>query len=148
MSKITIARALTARVGARVVRLATIITFIAFGVWVVITAGLVYAFTPWWWLLLLPALTLLVIFLLARLVIRFILRRIHADQLSKTQSDALDGFVDKIQALLEARATPPWVFAAICIKDLLLHRDITTVKSIISSTTSLRSDYQALEKLF
>jgi hypothetical protein len=148
MRSITIARALTARISLRVLRLATMIVAIVFGVWLVVTAALVYFFSPWWWLLLVPAVVLLAIVTIIRLVVRFIIGRIHGGRMSKQQAEALDGFVDKIQALLEARATPPWMFAAICIKDLLIHRDVTTIKSIIGSTTTLKRDYQELEKLF
>ncbi|MBC7512259.1 hypothetical protein H7142_01185 [Candidatus Saccharibacteria bacterium] len=148
MSKVMVARALTARIGLRVVRMLTTVVYIGLGIWLAVTIGLVYVFTAWWWLLLVPAFVLLAIFLVVRLIVRIILRRIHTERLSKIQSAALDGFIDKIQALLEARATPPWVFAAICIKDLLIHRDVSTVRSIISSTASLRSDYRQLEKLF
>lgn len=148
MSSITIARALTARISLRVIRLASIIATVVFGLWLLLTACLVYLFTPWWWLLLLPAIVFAVIFVIIRLFIRFIISRIHTELLTKPQAQALDGFVDKVQALLEARATPPWMFALICIKDLVLHRDVTTIKSIISSTTTLKRDYQELEKLF
>lgn len=148
MSSLSIARALTARIGLRVIRLATIIVVIVLGVWLAVTIGLVYTFSPWWWLLLTPAVLLLIFFFIVRLIVRFIILRIHGEQLSAEQSMTLDGFVDKIQALLEARATPPWMFAAICIKDLIIHRDITTIKSIINSTTTLKRDYQELEKLF
>ena len=148
MSKVTVARALTARTGLRVVRLDTILALSIFGAWLLLTNGLVYFFSPWWWLLLIPALLLLAAFVAVRFIVRLVISRIHAEQLTKPQTEALDGFVDKIQALLEARATPPWVFALICIKDLLLHRDVTTIKSIISSTTHLQRDYKELEKLF
>lgn len=148
MSKVTVARALTARAGLRVIRLATIIVLSIFGAWLLLTVSLVYFFSPWWWLLLMPALLLLGAFVIVRFIVRLVIRRIHAEQLTKPQIEALDGFVDKIQALLEARATPPWIFALICIKDLLLNRDVTTIKSIINSTTHLKRDYQELEKLF
>lgn len=148
MSSVSIARALTARIGLRVIRIATLLVAIVFGVWLALTIGLVYAFSPWWWLLLAPALLILFVFIVVRLIVRFILRRIHTEPLTTQQSKALDSFVDKIQALLEARATPPWMFAAICIKDLIIHRDIMTIKSIIGSTASLKRDYQELDKLF
>lgn len=148
MSSVTVARALTARTGLRVVRLVSLIAAVVFGAWLLLVISLVYFFSPWWWFLLLPAGVLAVLFVLIRLFIRFIIGRIHAERLSQPQIQALDGFVDKIQALLEARATPPWVFALICIKDLVLHRDVTTIKSIISSTATLKHDYQELEKLF
>ena len=148
MTSLTLGRALTARIATRFLRLATFIILGLF-VAVLLTCGLLaYFFSAWWWLLIIPFVILLAIFMVLRLFIGLVIRRIHSERLSPAQADAMDGFTDKIQALLEARATPPWMFVAICIKDLVLHRDITTVKSIVNSTATLKRDYQELEKLF
>ncbi len=148
MTKITVARALTARVARRAVRLATLMALGVFGIIVIIAAGLAYFFSPWWWLLVLPFVVLLSIFAVVRLLIMVLIRQIHGERTTKVQTDALDGFVDKIQQLLEARATPPPLFVAITIKDLLIHRDITTIKKLIADTSGLKRDYEALERLF
>ncbi len=148
MTKLTVARALTARVARRAVFLATVMAAGIFGLIVLIAAGLAYFFSGWWWVLVLPFAFLLSLFLVARLLIILLIRQIHGNRMTKAQTEALDGFVDKIQQLLEARATPPPIFVAITIKDLVIHRDITTIKKLIADTAGLRRDYDALEKLF
>lgn len=148
MSKISFGRAFTAYVAQRVIRLATQIAVLIFVASVVASALLVYFFSPWWWLLAVPFAVLLIMFLVVRIILGFIIRRIYPSKFTATQATDLKSFVDKIQSLLEARATPPWVFVAVSIKDLLLHRDVVTIKAIITDTSSLKSDYKALEKLF
>lgn len=148
MSRLTAPRALTAHIANRFIRIAT---FIAVGIFLtvlLICALLAYYFSAWWWLLLVPFIPLFVLFLIARVIVKFIVRKIHAEHLRKDQKQALDEFTDKIERLIEARGTPPVFFVIISIKDLLLHRDITTIKELIKDTTSLRRDYQQLEALF
>lgn len=60
----------------------------------------------------------------------------------------MDEFIDKIQAALEARATPLPLTVIICLKDILFHRDVVTVKKLIKDTAGLRKDYAEIEKLF
>lgn len=148
MSKLIVARALTARFARRIVRIVTVAAVIALtalfvGVWL-----LAHFFSTWWWLLLIPVLLLAGVFLIVRLIAWFILSRIHVGQLTSTQSEALDAFIEKLEQAIEARATPWPIIALICVKDLILHRDLTTVRRIIKETVGLRRDYQHLETLF
>ena len=148
MPRLTAARALTAHIASRFIRLAT---FIALGIFIavfVLCWVLAYFFTGWWWLLLIPFIFLLSIFLIVRLLVLFFVRRIHAEHLRPDQRKALDNFTEKLERLIEARGTPPIFFVFISIKDLLIHRDITTIKELIRDTTSLKRDYQELEQLF
>ena len=148
MAKLTVARALTARVAQRVIRIATII---AAGVLVVVfgaTWALAYFFSAWWWLLIVPFVFVFSVFLVVRLFVVLVIRRIHSERISKQQRDALNDFSDKVQAALEARATPLPVIVLISIKDLVFHRDITTIKKLISDTAGLRAGYKNLETLF
>lgn len=148
MAKLTIARALTARVAQRVILIATFIATAVFVAIFFLTWALAYFLSGWWWLLIVPFVFLFVLFLVIRLFVVLIVRQIHSERMSKTQRQALDDFVDKLQALIEARATPLPIVIAICIKDLLFHRDVTTVKKLINDTAGLRRDYADLEKLF
>ena len=148
MPHITAARALTAHLARRFVRLATVVALSIFLAILVLCALLSYFFSGWWWLLLIPFTFLFVVFLVLRLVLRFIVGKIHTQDLSRAQRQALDEFTDKLERLVEARGTPPFLFVLITIKDLLLHRDITTIRSVISDTTTLRRDYATIERLF
>ncbi len=148
MAKLTAARALTAHIAQRFIRLAT---FIALGVFVSVLLAcwlLAYFFSGWWWLFIIPFVFLLFVFLVVRLIVLFLVRRIHAERLRPDQRKALNNFVSKLERLIEARGTPPIFFVFISIKDLLIHRDITTIKELIRDTASLRREYQELERLF
>lgn len=148
MSKLTVARALTAAIARRITILATWIALAVFVVMIIICWALAYFFSPWWWLLIIPFVVLLGVFLVIRLIVLFIVKRIHGDNLTKHQRSALNEFADKIWGLLEARSTPIPIIVLISIKDILFHQDITTIKSFIADTASLRRDYEALERLF
>lgn len=148
MSKLTVARALSARIASRMVLIATFVAFGLYGVIAAATALLAYLYSPWWWLLLLPFTVALIVFLLLRLVVKIVIRRIHTERMTHQQTDAMDAFVDKIQQLLEARATPLPIFALITMKDILLYRDARTVKKLVSDTAGLSREFEALEKLF
>lgn len=148
MVQITAARALTAHIANRIIRLATMIATCIVLV-VLITCGLLaYHFTAWWWLLVVPFLALFVVFLVVRVVLLVIVRRIHAERPTTDQKKAMDRFSEKIVQLIEARGTPPIFFVLVSIKDLLVHCDLTTIKKLITDTASLRHDYQQLERLF
>ena len=114
MNRLTVARALTANIAQRVLRFSTLIVLIAFGLIVAGTWALAHFVNGWWWLLLIPFVILLGAFVLVRLVLQVIIRRIHAEQLSKVQKEALDDFTDKVQSLLEARSTPLPLVVLIC----------------------------------
>jgi membrane protein implicated in regulation of membrane protease activity len=148
MSKVTVARALTARIARRFVKIGDIIMAASTLVLLVIVGALAYFFSPWWWLLLLPILLVVGIFLIVRLIVAVIISRVQVGKLTTEQRKALDDFTDKIQQIIEARATPLPIVAIICIKDILFHRDVTTIKKTISDSVGLRRDYQNLEKLF
>jgi len=148
MSKITVMRALTARFARRFLRLADLLVAV---IAIILIAGvwaLAYFLSAWWWLLILPVILLLGVYMIVRIIVAVVVTRVHVGQLSKVQRTALDDFIDKVQQALEARATPPPIIAIICIKDIVVHRDLTTVRKIISETAGLRRDYQSLEKLF
>lgn len=148
MSTLTLARALTALIARRVIRIATIITLALLVLIFIACWALAYFFSPWWWLLFVPFVGWLLVFLLIRLLLVFIVRQIHSENMTKQQSKALNSFVDKIWELLEARATPIPIIVLLCLKDILLHRDVVTIKKFIGSSVGLKKDYQNLQKLF
>lgn len=148
MPEFTAARALSAFVASRYLRIASIIFAVVclvllVGIWLLATS-----FSSWYWLLVVPILILGFIFFVLRIAIRFIIRRIYSNSFTSEQSLALQSMADKIQRILEARGTPSIFIVLISIKDVLFHRDITTIKQLINDTTSLKHDYVELERLF
>ena len=148
MSKLTVARALSAYVARRMMFVATIVALGGFAAAIVACGLLSYFFSAWWWLLALPFAFLLATFFIVRLIVAFVIGRIHSEKLSDEQHQALEEFTDKIQRLLEARATPLPIFALITMKDLVLYRDIKTIRELINDTSGLKNDYEALERMF
>lgn len=145
---IRVARALSAHIARKVIRVAGLILLVIFtttmlGIWALASFA-----SEWWWLLMLPWGFIAGLALLSWLIARLVARGLYREPLSHLQRQALDGLTEKVQRLLEARATPPVVFVIVSVKDLLLHRDVTTVKQLIRDTASLRSDYTKLRQLF
>lgn len=145
---ITLARAVTAVFMRRMLKIATVIAVGIIAIAIIAAAILAYFFTPWWWLLTVPFAVAFGFFLLARFITLVIVKGVYANRLSSVQQEKVDSFIDTIQATLEARATPLPLIALICIKDLLIHQDIVTVKKIVKDTANLRNDYKELERLF
>lgn len=145
---ITLARAVTAVFMRRIVHIAMLAAAIILAVAIIASAVLAYFFTVWWWLLAIPFVIAFSLFLLARFITLIIVKGMYPHRLSTMQHEKINSFIDTIQATLEARATPLPLIALICIKDVLFHRDIITVKKIVKDTANLRNDYKELEKLF
>ena len=146
--KLTAPRALTALIARRAVRFATLIAMVITLLSIAISSVLVYFFTPWWWLLAVFFILLFGVFIIIRVISMVIIRIIHPNNLTTEQTNAMNEFVDTIQELLEAKSTPLFLIALICIKDILFYRDIVTVKKTIQDTVSLRTRYAEIEKLF
>lgn len=148
IQKLTAPRALTALVARRAIRFATIIAVFITVVGFAVSAVLVYFFTPWWWLLAAFFILVFGVFLLIRIISMTIVRLIHPNNLTCEQKQAMNQFVDKIQEIVEAKSMPLFLVALICIKDILFHQDVVTIKKLISNTTGLHKQYSVIEKLF
>lgn len=118
-----------------------ILTLMLIAIW-----ALAYFFSPWWWLLLIIFVPLVVISGIVYSIARFIASRLYRGHLTRQQRDRLRAFTDKILRLLETRGMNWWWFAALCIRDLLFYRELRTLKELLSDATSLKHDFEALER--
>ena len=118
-----------------------ILTLMLIAIW-----ALAYFFSPWWWLLLIIFVPLVVISGIVYSIAHFIASRLYRGHLTRQQRDRLQAFTDKILRLLETRGMNWWWFAALCIRDLLFYRELRTLKELLSDATSLKHDFEALER--
>ena len=146
--KVATARALAAYTATKSIRLISLIFSTIVIVLLIVTALLAYYISAWWLLLLIPILFFGVVFLALRFIVSRIVRLIYRHPFNQDQRAKLDAFTQKIISLLEARSTPPIFFAIITVKDILVHRDVTTLRSLIADSISLKSDFAELEKHF
>lgn len=146
--KIATARALAAYTATKSVRLITIVFGCILAVLAAIVLALVYFYSNWWLILLLPLVVIGLLFLLLRFIVLRIVRLIYRHPFNHDQRKKLNAFSQKIITLLEARSTPPIFFAIVTVKDILLHRDVTTLRALISDSISLKADFAELEKHF
>lgn len=146
--KVTAARALAAYISKKSLRLVTIIAISILGVLTIGIWLLAHYFSPWWWVFIIPVILLGLVFTALRWVVLRIITGIYRHPFTTKQVEYLDDFSQKITGLVDARATTLPMFAFITVKDLLLKRDATTVKRIVADSTSLKSDFATLEKLF
>ncbi len=145
-SELQVTRALGATFARRILYVYTII---GVGVTVgslVLIWTLAYLVSSWWWLLLVVYIPFFIVFLLGRLLFVLIARRIYAQRITRVQKKALDEFADTVQGLLEARTMGWPLFVLISVKDILLHRELHSLKKLISDTTGLQSDFTRLKK--
>jgi len=146
--KVTATRAVLAKLSADVIRFITIISITIFTVLLIGTAALAYYISAWWALLLIIVLPLLFIFLVLRLIAGFILKKLQPKNLTTKQSSATKKYAEKLKRLAETRGMGWPMFAFLSFKDLLLYRDLRTARNTLDDTTSLKSDFSELERLF
>lgn len=127
-------------------------TVIAVAIFILIFVGcwaLAYYVSPWWWILLVAYIPILLAFIAIRLVVGFFINKLYRRKdLSGSQQKAARDFADKLQRLAETRGIGWPMFAFICFKDLLFYRDLRTARHTIQDGTSLKRDFEELEKLF
>lgn len=146
--RVATARAITAFIARKSLSVATMIYVGTLAILLIIIWLLAYYFSGWWWLFALPLALISVAAFVIRFIISFIINKIYRHPFSRTQREKLEEFTKKITGLIEAKSTPLPFYAFITIWDILRHRDATTIRSLIDSSRSLKSDYTALEKYF
>lgn len=146
--KVATARALAAYTAARSIRLITLAFSIITIILLLVAFLLTYYISAWWLLLLIPILFFGLVFLIIRFIVNRIVRLIYRHPFNHDQRKKLEAFTQKIIGLLEARSTPPFFFAIMTVKDILIRRDATTLRSLISDSISLKSNFADLEKHF
>ena len=144
--KIDVLRALSSVIAKRAIFLFLIIDSVFLTLSFIGICLLVYFFSPWWWLLLIIFIPLFIASGIIYLLARFVASRIYPAPLSREQRQHLQEFTDKILRLLETKGMGWWWFAVLCVRDLLLYRELRTLKEILSDTTSLKQDFLNLER--
>jgi hypothetical protein len=102
--------------------------------------------SSWWLLLLVPFVLCLVLGLAILGLARFIVARLYPQPLTVAQKRSLSSFNDKIMHLIEARSIPPFMLAGIVIKDLIVHREMKTLRNLVDNSRSLKKDFAQLEE--
>ncbi len=146
--KLTVIRAFSQYYTLRIIRLFTLIALILTITLLIVVGLLAYNFSPWWWLLAVPILAFLITFILIRSLIRYIALRVYATKLSKQEQAEIKAFIDKLSSLVDVRHIGPVMLALTSMKDLVLYRELRTIKTIIENSKTLSSDYINLESKF
>ena len=148
-TKLRATRAVLSLLARRVLLFGTVIAIVIFALIFAGCWALAYYVSPWWWILLVAYVPILLVFIAIRLVIGFFINKLYpVKSLSSKQRKAARDFADKLQRLAETRGIGWPMFAFISLKDLLFYRDLRTAKNTLEDGTSLRKDFEALEKLF
>ncbi len=144
--KIQVLRALSAVVAQRAITFflvidSVILTLSLIGIW-----ALAHFLSVWWWLLLIIYIPLCIVSAVIYLIARFIASRLYRGHLTRLQRQKLQDFTSKILRLLETRGIGWWAFAALCVRDLLLYKELRTLKDLLADATSLKDDFIHLEQ--
>lgn len=148
-SKLQATRAVLSLLARRTLLFGTVVAAAVFVLIFLACWALAYYVSPWWWILLVAYVPILLAFIVIRLIVGFLLNKLYpVKNLSKTQKKSTSDFADKLQRLAEARGIGWPMFAFICFKDLLFYHDLRTARNTIEDGTSLKRDFEKLEKLF
>ena len=148
-SKLDVIRAIAFVALRRALGIVTIILVVVFGLSFLGMWALAHFVSGWWWLLLVIWVPLLLISVGLRVIVGLLAGRfLWRNRLSDQQKSQLNAFVDKLQSLAESRGLGWPVFIFLNIKDIVLHRDFRTTKKLVTDSTSLKRDFEQLERLF
>lgn len=147
-ARVATGKALTAYIAHKALNTLSIFIYSCILFIFVLIACLAYYLSAWWWLVAIPFVLLLLVIFASHLLLIRLIKLIHRHPFTAAQRKALRAFSDKLIHLNDVRSFTPAFLALRSLYDVLRHRDVTTIKSIISDSKSLRSDFHELEKFF
>ncbi len=144
--KIVVIRAISAAVARRALFWVSMIACVALvlllaGIW-----ALAQFESGWWWLLLIVYIPAVIVCLIVFIVTRILIQQLYSVRLSHEQKELTKQFTNKLQRLLESRGIGWWWFTILCVRDLILYRELRTFKDLLHDATGLKEDFTALEK--
>jgi hypothetical protein len=98
----------------------------------------------WWVLCLVVLVPMLAVLGGAWLLSMFMARLLAPRSLKRDEQRDIAGFTDRVVLLTEQARTPLPMLGLRLVRDMLLHRDIRSLKRVIDQSSTLRSDYAAL----
>lgn len=144
--KLVVLRAISAAVAWRALFWVSIIAGVALAILLAGIWSLAQFVSGWWWLLLILYIPAVIVCLIVFIVTRILIRQLYRVRLSPEQKQLTKQFTDKLQHLLETRGMGWWWFTVLCVRDLVLYRELRTLKDILRDATGLKVDFAALEK--
>ena len=144
--KLTVIRAVSQYYTLRIIRFFTIVAVILIVLLLSFDGWLAYQFSPWWLLLMVPILAILIAFLIVRAIVHYVALRVYPTRLSKQESADIKAFIDKLSSVIEVRHMHPVMISLASIKDIVLYRELRTIKTIIENSSTLSADYADLER--
>lgn len=102
----------------------------------------------WWWILAVLIYIAIIVAGIMLVVVRAIISAVNPRQ-TKTQQSAVKAFVDKLQDLSDITQTPKFILLFRILHDAISSKKKGTfIEATIQNTTSLKSDYANLLRLF
>lgn len=146
MYKVSLIRAIGSEFLRRKYRAVLVVFVIAALIALGLVAWLV-SISAWWWLLAVPVIIGVLIGIVIAAVMK-VLIRIAIPTMTKVQKNGVKDFVDKLERVAENIQTPPFMILFRIVRDTIRPRDKTFIQSVAEDSSSLRSDFLALQKLF
>lgn len=114
-----------------------------------LSIGCVWLITisAWWWLFAVPVFSAVILGIFGLLIARLVIG-IITPKLSRPQQSAVADFVDKLERVAERAQTPPFWIVFKVIRDVIWPRNTTFIQDMAQDSTSLKSDYEKLLKVF
>lgn len=113
---------------------------LALGAWLI-------AQSAWWWILEAAFIVGTTIFLLLAAVATFAIRR-FAPQQTPEQRKAVRAYADKLQRVAENLGISKFMLLFRIVRDIIWPREQTFIKMIANDSSSLHTDFIALQRLF
>lgn len=145
---ITVARALGYVLLKDILNIVTIVGALIIGSLLALSIWLTNSVSGWWGLLVFVIVTIGIIAAGIRLLLGWLIKRLYPQPLSSQQKKKTREFIQKMQGIADVRAMGWPLFVLITIKDVIRHRDVTTIKKVVSDSSTLRGDLRELERVY
>ncbi len=147
-ASISALRALTAIIFQRMLKPAIWIVLFVFFLLYAAVFYTSFSVSAWWFIALIGLVPLTIVVLSVLLALWHLSQRLMPRPLLPSESATLLEVVDKVQRLLEARATPIPIIMLIVAKDVARGKGSAYIENLVNDTKGLRGDFTRIKEMF
>ena len=124
------------------------IVFIVFGALIAGTLYLSLQVSGWWAVFLVPLVVVTIMAFFLQILLRIAIVRILPRKLTKAERKSIKDYIGKVTETADYRSTWwPWLFAKTSY-ELLRHKELRTIRSMINNAQSLKPEYERIRDFF
>jgi hypothetical protein len=144
MNQVTVAKVVGAVLAKKALNVANLIWWLVSGAVLVLTWLLSSQISSWFWLLLILIIPIMLITGIPLLMGNRVVKRISPIKPTKEVKNAVNNFTGSVIKVAALRGTSWPLFMAGIVKDVVVHKDVRSVQSLMETATELKNEYTTL----